>query len=82
VLSSLNALPAAVKAGWVLWMIWGTAQVLWFKRARVTGPVVVSAPASAVAPHRRRPAPPPPATIDADSIIVPTNGGGSVLGLS
>jgi hypothetical protein len=82
-LTSLNELPLVVKIGWMLWMAWGTAQVLWFRRAHVMVPVAtVSAPAPA-APARRRSVPArPAASMEADVIIGPANASGSVLGLS
>lgn len=52
VITTVNALPLAIKAGWMIWVAWAAAQVLWYRRARVAGSVAqVSVPPVA----RRRP---------------------------
>jgi hypothetical protein len=53
----VNTLPLAVKAGWVVWIAWAAAQVMWYRRARVAAPVVPAPKAAPVA--RRRPEPRP-----------------------
>ena len=52
VITTVIGLPLAIKAGWLIWMAWAAAQVLWYRRARVAGSVahVPVAPAA-----RRRP---------------------------
>lgn len=52
VITTVNALPLAIKAGWLIWMAWAAAQVLWYRRARVAGSV---AHASVPPVARRRP---------------------------
>lgn len=53
VIGTLNALPPAIKAGWVIWLAWAAAQVMWYRRARVAAPAVKPATPPPVA--RRRP---------------------------
>ena len=60
VIAIVHALPLAIKAGWVIWMAWVAAQVVWYRRARVAAadtPAVQPATAPPVA--RRRPEPRP-----------------------
>lgn len=86
-LASLNGLPAVVKVGWIVWMAWGTAQVLWYRRARLATAPLASAPATHAGPasapgRRQRPVVPRPvASVEIDSVIIPATGTGSVLGL-
>jgi hypothetical protein len=53
VIGTVNALPPAIKAGWVIWLAWAAAQVMWYRRARVAAPAVNRATPPPVA--RRRP---------------------------
>ena len=53
VIGTVNALPPAIKAGWVIWLAWAAAQVMWYRRARVAAPAVKRATPPPVA--RRRP---------------------------
>jgi hypothetical protein len=52
VITTVNALPLAIKAGWLIWVAWAAAQALWYRRARVAGSVA-QAPVAPAA--RRRP---------------------------
>ena len=62
VITVVNGLPPAIKAGWLVWIGWAAVQVIWYRRARVTGTQVVQAatprvvqPAPASPAPRRRP---------------------------
>ena len=62
VIAIVQALPLAIKAGWVIWMAWVAAQVVWYRRARVaatTTPAVQPAAAPPVARRRSEPRPDP-----------------------
>ena len=52
IITTVNGLPLVIKAGWLIWMAWAGAQVLWYRRARVAGSV---AQASVPPVARRRP---------------------------
>lgn len=52
VIAVVNGLPPAIKAGWVLWMAWAVAQVVWYRRAH--GGATRAAQPAAVAPVARR----------------------------
>ena len=56
VITTVNALPLAIKAGWMIWMAWAAAQVTWYRRARVAA---AAAQASTPPVARRRPEPRP-----------------------
>ncbi len=56
VIATVNALPPAVRAGWVIWVAWAAAQVLWYRRGRAEA-LAAKAPAPPAA--RRRPEPRP-----------------------
>ena len=60
VIATVQALPLAIKAGWVIWMAWVAAQVVWYRRARVAATGTPSGqPATAPPVARRRPEPRP-----------------------
>ena len=56
VIGTVNALPPAIKAGWVIWVAWAAAQVMWYRRAHMPAPAVKSTPPPLA---RRRPEPRP-----------------------
>jgi hypothetical protein len=65
VISTVNALPPAIKAGWVIWLAWAAAQVMWYRRARVAAPAVK--PATPPVARRRpesRPEPRPESRLE------------------
>jgi hypothetical protein len=60
VIAIVHALPLAIKAGWVIWMAWVAAQVVWYRRARVAAAATPAVqPATAPPVARRRPEPRP-----------------------
>ena len=60
VIAIVLALPLTIKAGWVVWMAWVAAQVVWYRRARVAGTTTLAVqPAAAPPVARRRPEPRP-----------------------
>jgi len=56
VITVVNELPPAIKAGWMLLIGWAAVQVIWYHRARVAATQVVRAPT----PRVVQPAMPPP----------------------
>ena len=54
VITVVNELPPAIKAGWVIWIGWAAMQAIWYRRAHV-------AAMQAATPRVVQPATPPPA---------------------
>jgi hypothetical protein len=54
VITVVNELPPAIKAGWMIWIGWAAVQVIWYRRAHV-------AAMQAAMPRVVQPATPPPA---------------------
>ena len=40
VIASMNELPTEITIGWILWLAWAAAQVIWYRRARTAIPAV------------------------------------------
>ncbi len=45
VIASMNELPTEITIGWMLWLAWAAAQVIWYRRARTVIPAVQPAAA-------------------------------------
>lgn len=37
----LNEISTPVKIGWVMWIVWGTIQIVWYQRTRTPAPAPV-----------------------------------------
>jgi len=58
VITVVNELPPAIKAGWMIWIGWAAVQAIWFHRARLAAteavqPRVVQPVMPTPAPRRR-----------------------------
>ena len=82
-----------ITAGWMLFVVWAVAQMVWYRRAHVEAPAAQPQPPAPrripprrpIAPVEARPkeaAGPPVDTIIPDIAAPPSGVGGSVLGLS
>jgi hypothetical protein len=40
VIASMHELPTEITIGWILWLAWAAAQVIWYRRARTAIPAV------------------------------------------